>query len=295
MTWRLIGMFVAVLTFAPGAPAEEAPATAPQQPQRLRVLSYNIHHGEGADGRLDLERISRVITSVEPDLVALQEVDCKARRTGQVDQPAELARLTGMHVAFGENIPLQGGHYGNAVLSRYPITRHKNHLLPSFSDGEQRGALEVEIEVPGGCRQLLFIATHLDYRPDDRERIASAKMINALLADNPGRPAILAGDLNDVPGSKPLREFATEWTVANEEPLPTFPAAEPARQIDFILFRPAQRWKAIEVRVLDEDVASDHRAIFAVLELARKGRCKTESTGTEVGFVLPPRTGSASR
>jgi endonuclease/exonuclease/phosphatase family metal-dependent hydrolase len=42
---------------------------------------------------------------------------------------------------------------------------------------------------------------------------------------------------------------------------------QPTKQIDFILFRPAERWKAIEVPVLDEAVASDHRAIFAVLEL----------------------------
>ncbi|MEX2025646.1 MAG: endonuclease/exonuclease/phosphatase family protein, partial [Pirellulaceae bacterium] len=62
---------------------------------QLRVLTYNIHHGEGIDGKLDLPRIARVIESVDPDLVALQEVDRRVERTGSVDQPAELARLTG--------------------------------------------------------------------------------------------------------------------------------------------------------------------------------------------------------
>src|SRR5690606_4366306 len=101
------------------------------EPLRLRVLSYNIHHAEGVDGKLDLERIAEVIRAAKPDLVALQEVDRNARRTGSVDQPAELARLTEMQVVFGSNIELQGGHYGNAVLSRFPIASERNHLLPN--------------------------------------------------------------------------------------------------------------------------------------------------------------------
>ncbi len=76
-----------------------------------------------------------------------------------------------------------------------------------------------------------------------------------------------AGDLNAVPGSDIQRQFETTWTCANEKELSTFTVTEPSRQIDYILYPPAGRWRAIEVRVLDEAVASDHRAIFAVLEL----------------------------
>jgi len=78
------------------------------------VLTYNIHHGEGVDGKLDLVRIAKVIQEVEPDIVALQEVDQNAGRSGQVDQAAELGRLTKMRSVFGGNIALQGGEYGNA-------------------------------------------------------------------------------------------------------------------------------------------------------------------------------------
>jgi endonuclease/exonuclease/phosphatase family metal-dependent hydrolase len=85
---------------------------------------------------------------VKPDLVALQEVDKNAKRTGDIDQPAELARLTKMKVVFGANIELQSGHYGNAVLSRYPITRHKNYLLPNVDASEQREVIETEIKLP---------------------------------------------------------------------------------------------------------------------------------------------------
>ena len=74
----------------------EFPALA-QLPDELRVLTYNIHHGEGVDGKIDLERIAAVIKSVEPHIVAVQEVDQGTARTARVDQPAELARLTGLH------------------------------------------------------------------------------------------------------------------------------------------------------------------------------------------------------
>ena len=114
---------------------------AGQQPVRLRVLSYNIHHAQGVDGKLDLQRIANVILSVKPDFVALQEVDQNTSRTGGVDQAAELAKLTEMKSVFGANIDLQGGHYGNAVLTRLPIGSHQNVLLPNGKHGEQRGVI----------------------------------------------------------------------------------------------------------------------------------------------------------
>lgn len=244
-----------------------SPALAQQADSpRLRVLSYNIHHGEGVDGRLDLKRIAGVIRAARPDVVALQEVDRKAQRTGGVDQSAELARLTEMHMAFGGNIELPGGDYGNAVLSRLPIRRHENHKLPCFDNGEQRGVLEVEIDWPGHSQPLLFFATHLDHRRPGEERLASAKAINELVARRLERPALLAGDLNDVPTSPVLAEFDKQWHRTSEQTLPTIPVSKPARQIDFILYRPQGSWRVLECRVLDEAVASDHRAIFAVLE-----------------------------
>lgn len=236
-------------------------------PIRLRVLSYNIHHAEGVDRKLDLQRIARVITNVDPDLVALQEVDRNVKRTKSVDQPTELARLTKMNVVFGANIDLQGGHYGNAILSRFPIDHHQNHLLPNFDQGEQRGVIEAEIRVPQSGETITLMATHLDHRSDHRERIASAVAINDLIAENPGRPALLAGDLNAVSESQTLTQLKTMWSSVNQAPLPTIPVGRPAKQIDFILFRPENRWKTMEVKILDESVASDHRAILAVLEL----------------------------
>src|SRR4030095_7388475 len=91
--------------------------------QTVRVMSYNIHVGVGMDQKLDLERIAEVINKARPDLVALQEVDRGVRRTQGLDEIAELSRLTKMDYAFAHNIDYQGGEYGVAILSRFPIEK----------------------------------------------------------------------------------------------------------------------------------------------------------------------------
>jgi endonuclease/exonuclease/phosphatase family metal-dependent hydrolase len=242
------------------------------EPLRLRVLSYNVHHCEGVDGRLDVARIAKVINDRKPDLVALQEVDKNCKRSATVDQPEQLAKLTGLHVVFGRNIDLQGGEYGNAVLSRWPVTGQKNHVLPCLEEGEQRGALAVEIDVPQGstgnpATSLTFISTHLDHRKPDKERLQSVDVINNLPGVSSNRLMILAGDLNATPESAVLDRVRKTWTLASSKPHPTVPVHQPKIQIDYIATFPSQRWKVLEFEVLDEAVASDHRAVFSVIEL----------------------------
>lgn len=255
--WHLLGGLIGA-ALPVGASSEDSVV--------LRVMSYNMHHGEGIDRRLDLHRVAAVIAAANPDVVALQEVDCHVKRTKGVDQPAVLGELTNMHVAFGANIELQGGSYGNAVLSKYAVVRHVNHRLPRIDQGEQRGVLEVEIAVPGLREPVLLFATHFDHRRDDAERLQSATTINEWVTVT-SRPALLVGDLNDTVTSSTLRVLLQQWTLPHAEPLPTVPVAAPTRQIDFILYRPNKRWRAVRVQVLDEAVASDHRALVADLEL----------------------------
>ncbi len=269
-----LGRWLASALLAAALWLTASPAFA-QEPIKLRVLSYNIHHGAGIDGKLDLKRIADVINSVKPDLVSLQEVERNTSRTGQVDQPAELSKLTGLNAVFEKNIDFAGGYYGNAILSRFPIVEVNNHLLPNIDQGEQRGALVAKVEIADKL-PLVFVATHLDHRRDDRERIKSAEFINQLAAKWEA-PAILAGDLNATPESEVLKIFGQAWQRTNREVMPTVPVANPRIQIDYILVHkpgatgsePAKssRWKVLDVKVLDEAVASDHRAIFAELEL----------------------------
>jgi endonuclease/exonuclease/phosphatase family metal-dependent hydrolase len=238
------------------------------KPVTLRVLTYNIHHGEGVDGQIDLERIAGVIRQAEPDLVALQEVDRGVQRTARVDEPARLAELVGMRAVFERNIEYQGGDYGNAVLSRLPIIRHENHFLPQSLPKEQRGMLEVHVRVSD--RTLVFLATHFDYHPDDGERMASAKVVREFVEKHPDLPIILAGDLNARPDSPPvsaLTAFLTDTFVPGAGPGHTYPAATPDRRIDYILHNRHPAIRSLECRVLAEPVASDHRPVLAVFEI----------------------------
>ena len=242
--------------------------TEDNQNLRLRILSYNIHHAEGVDGKLDIPRIAQVILSVDPDLVALQEVDKNTIRTGKVNQDIELSRLTKMNSIFGSNITFQGGQYGNAILSKFPIIKNKNFLLPNVDSGEQRGLLQSQIQI-SNKENVLFFSTHLDHRRSDTERLASAKAINQIISLDNKSPAILAGDFNDVPDSPTLNELGKVWLRTNKKILRTIPASKPSRQIDYIFVQPKERWKIIESQILDEDIASDHRAIFSIIELIK--------------------------
>ena len=239
------------------------------QPATVRVLTYNIHHGAGMDGEVDLERIANVIRQARADLVALQEVDRGVERTVRVDQPERLAELTGMYVVFGKNIDLQGGEYGNAVLSRFPIEHHRNHHLPRLpSKNEQRGLLEAHVTVDR--TSLVFVATHFDHQPDDSERLASVATLRARLAKYAQRPVIVAGDLNALPGSRVIQKTAAflQDTGANrEEPLFTYPADDPDRRIDYIMYNDHPAIQCLDYRVLPDSVSSDHRPVLAVFAL----------------------------
>jgi endonuclease/exonuclease/phosphatase family metal-dependent hydrolase len=233
-------------------------------PGQIRVLTYNIHHGEGTDGKLDLSRIAEVIKAADPDLVALQEVDSRTQRTGQVDQTAELGRLTKLHAVFGKAIDYSGGQYGAAILSRWPFVQTEASVLPASPGHEIRPALGVRLKPPGWRAGLTFVSIHLDHQ-SERERLAQAGHLLELLAPSNKRPTILAGDFNALPQSAVMRLFAKEWTnTTAHRPLFTIPSGRPDRQIDYVLCRPARLWRVLETRVIQSD-ASDHCPLLVVL------------------------------
>ncbi len=245
-----------------------------QQPDRLTVLTYNIQIGMGIDKKTDLERTAAVIRAEAPDIVALQEVDRKARRSNGVDQAVELARLTGMHMIFGkasvrEGIDEDGGDYGVTILSRFPIKRSQNRTLPFTRGYELRSVLEVEFDWPlhsGERVPIRFFDTHFD-NASEPDRIASANLVNQLALTDTSIPTILAGDFNARPGSQPIQILSQQWTLAGAgRDMPTFPASTPRNQIDYVFYRPAHSWKVVEASVVDAPNASDHRPVRIVLE-----------------------------
>jgi len=229
----------------------------------LRVLTWNIHHGEGVDGKLDLNRIGAVIREARPDVVALQEVDMRTERIKGRDTVRELERLTGMRGVFGASMPFQGGGYGNAVLVNGSILGSRVFPIGNSPGMEPRSLLMVEMRPYRCSMDIAFLSTHFDHRSEE-DRMAGAALANLPIS----LPAILAGDLNAPPDDLVVGTLMQEWTSATKGPdYPTIPVDKPKSQIDFILYRPAKRWNAVEAKVLDEAVASDHRALLAVLKL----------------------------
>ena len=250
--------FLAVLA-VPLALAAAGPAPAP-----LRVLTYNLHHGEGVDGKLDLVRIARVISTSGADVVALQEVDQKAKRTGSVDQAAELARLTGLQVAYGKAMDFQGGAYGQALLSRWPLSDFTVHTLPNPAKVEPRIAISATVHPPG-WPAFRFVGTHLDATRDDTARWQqAARLIELFGAD--ATPTVLVGDFNARPDTRVMRTLLQPFTDASAgSPAPTIPAEKPTGRIDFVLVRPAAAWRVLSSTVIPETVASDHRPLLVEL------------------------------
>jgi endonuclease/exonuclease/phosphatase family metal-dependent hydrolase len=265
MTPRLVAplSLLVALVAGGGSPAAASdradPADAPET--TLRILAYNIHHGAGNDEVLDLQRIARLIRSLDPDLVALQEVDSRTERTGRVDQAAELGRMAGMDWAFGSFMDYQGGEYGMAVLSALPIVDSTNHRLPEGP--EPRSSLAVRVQLRGDAGELIFAGIHF-YRTAE-ERMAQARRLLEVLEPEEG-PVILAGDFNSTPDSEVMALIGETFAIPDKgEDHFTFSSDRPEREIDFIVYRPADRFAVVESRVIDEPVASDHRPVFLVL------------------------------
>lgn len=227
----------------------------------LRVLTYNIHHGETVQGKMNIEAMAEVILSVKPHLVALQEVDIHTDRVGGVSLLDQLVDRCAMQAYFAKALEFGGGEYGNAVLSGYPILEVKTHLLPSSPDYEQRVAADCLIALPTDT--VRFISTHFDHHSKNTDRRAQAAELYKLFHSD-RVASILAGDLNDTPDSEPLRILRQYWVTSAPDNAYTVPVENPERKIDYVLHGPAGAWEVIRTEVLPAAV-SDHLAVLAVL------------------------------
>jgi endonuclease/exonuclease/phosphatase family metal-dependent hydrolase len=219
----------------------------------IRVMTYNIHHGEGRDRKIDLDRIARVIGQAQPDVVCLQEADRDLPRTGHADFPALLAQKLNMTAVFEPNYRFDGGEYGNATLTRFEVVAHENMPLPNPKGSEPRGCLKTVIRVNG--RLVEVLNTHLGLDPEERKQQAAA-----ILAHQGEGPAILAGDLNEPRDAPVLALLLTRFK--DTAPASSDPAAETFRArtaIDFVLVSGGlDILSSRVVSTLETAVASDH-------------------------------------
>jgi endonuclease/exonuclease/phosphatase family metal-dependent hydrolase len=265
-------LFAVLLIALPGAVMFSSPAAricaAPLPSSKtLRVMTYNIHVGVGMDKKLDLPRIASVIKAQHPDLVGLQEVDRGVTRTQRIDEIAELSKLTRMDYAFAFNLHYQGGQYGVAILSRFPIMATDHRLYQNTREAERRGFIRAEVSVDG--RVLNFVTTHLDYQYDDG-RLFEAQQLLKALKDVQGQ-LVIVGDFNDIPAGRAYQlmryQFGDAWieSRSTDEGF-SYPTDKPAKRIDYIFFRSTDRVRTKRAWIVDTQ-ASDHVPVVADLEI----------------------------
>jgi hypothetical protein len=159
-----------------------------------------------------------------------------------------------------------GGQYGEAILSRHPLTEVQVHNLPFTAGCEPRCALAAHVRLGDGGPEFVFAGTHLEHAKAP-VRLCQAQKLNPALAATSSLPTILAGDFNDVPDSPAIKVLEPHWTDATAgQSDPTWPSDKPRMKIDYVFFRPADGWRVVEQHVIDESVASDHRPLLVVLE-----------------------------
>lgn len=232
--------------------------TFPQRENTHRLMSYNIHHGEGMDGKIDIERIGKLIIDINPEVVGLQEVDSVVVRSGNIDILQLLSEQTGMYATFGYSILHDGGKYGNGVLTREKPIAVKKIALPGAK--EARTALIVELD------KYIVVNTHLSLT--NEERLESVKIITDAV-EIYDKPVFLMGDLNATPDSEPITFLQDKWQILSNPKQPTSPSVNPRSTIDYILGYTAkgETYAKYRAHVIDEQVASDHRPLFVDIRL----------------------------
>jgi len=243
----------------------------------LRIMSYNVHGCKGMDGRISTDRIVRVITRNDPDVVALQELDVGRSRSFNIDQAQRIARKLDMSFQFHPAFQDKNGQYGNAILSRYPMALIKKEALPKLWRKkflEYRGAVWVKIDIQG--TKINIINTHLSLWP--KEQLLQIKTLLSkdwLESPDRGGPVILCGDLNTSPRSSVYKEICKKFNdsqlmMEGHLPSKTWFAGFPIRRIDHIFITPEFCVNSIQVShtALDRS-ASDHLPVIAELSLGK--------------------------
>ncbi len=239
----------------------------------MRVVTYNVHSCVGTDGRLDVERVAEVIARLEADIVCLQELDVGRARTKGVDQAEAIAELVRMKSRFHPAMTVREELYGDAILTALPHVVIKMDALPTINlpGLEPRGALWLDVEVPGG--RLQVINTHLGLVPREQRAQAAHLLGPDWLGSAIPRGALMVvGDFNAPPTASVYRAFRRRLLDAQlakgPRTTPTFPAAFPMLRIDHVFV--SSHVRVTGVRVPADPVArraSDHLPLTVDFEL----------------------------
>lgn len=232
----------------------------------IRVMSYNIHYGNGMDGIYSLENIANVINKSEADVVGLQEI-------GDSIMAEKLGELTNMKVVFGPSLGSSSG-YGDAILSKYPFTFIGNLAIPSASSSRYQ-AMAVDVDFSSkskGLGKVRVINTHFDWLStigSEHARLSSIDVIEeAFFSERDNLPAILTADLNSTPDSDVLLKMNKfGWiNYIDGNTHFTHSSTNPEMQIDYVLYRSKSEWTVKDMFAMYGEESSDHLPI--VMDIA---------------------------
>lgn len=230
----------------------------------IRLFDYNLHNGINPWGQLDLEAIAQTIEAENPDVVALQEVSRGWIINGSADMLQWLAQRLDMPYVWGAT---EGGTWGNAVFSRYPIIASEVHALPPDDLLLHRGYILVELDI-NASEPLNIIDTHYHHLDDDSA--IRVEQTEALLGFWNGRAhTLIVGDLNARPDSPEMQlfrdaGFTDAIDAAGISPGYTYPSTDPNRRLDYI-------WHTADLStsgvVINTSTASDHLGVAATVDI----------------------------
>ena len=229
------------------------------------VASYNIHRGQGLDRRRDIDRIADVIAEISPDIVGLQEV-VRAPGDLRADQAAYLAVRLRMELVMGvTRAHGAGGHYGNAVLVRLPVTGNACCDL-SHRAREPRGALRVDVSVDGRTLHIFNCHFGLSLRERRHQLSALASFIRG--SSYLEGPRVLMGDFNEWHRGPITRGLRMEFSSPMRRMRRTHPSFFPLFKLDRIYWDVELEGQTFHPhRSRLARVASDHLPVVARLRV----------------------------
>lgn len=233
---------------------------------QLRIASYNIHGGVGADNHFVPNRIVDVLREIDADIIALQEVE--SRTTG-FDMLEFLSEHLALQPIPGPTLVAETGDYGNGLLTRLPIlSTHRIDL--SIPGREARGAIDAKLKAgyDTQANPIRVVATHLGLHPGERR--SQVKQLLSLFESDRNLPTIFLGDVNEwFLIGRPLRWLHRHF---EETPAPaTFPARYPLFALDRIWAHPASALGGIYAhRSPLSRRASDHLPIVATMKIENR-------------------------
>lgn len=233
----------------------------------LRAMSYNIRTCRGGDSILGKDKeyrynlVSNIINRVNPDFVAIQEIDSATERSDNDYILKELSERTSMFPTFVPSIKYQNGKYGIGLLSKEkPISYHR---IPLPGKEEIRSLLIVEFE------KYIVGCTHLSLNQNDR--IASVSIIKESVKDFK-KPFILAGDMNSEVNTDEQDILLEKFEILNDYTQNTIPTYKPNKCIDFIYGLKNGYLFSVESKnvLFGEKDASDHLPLYIDVKIKKK-------------------------